>query len=44
MDFQLVEESRNAVNARHQSFSCRVQALLVWVQFPKVLCKTEWLY
>ncbi|XP_053795339.1 uncharacterized protein LOC128786232 [Vidua chalybeata] len=34
-----VEESRNAVNARHQSFCCRLQALLVWAQFSKVLCK-----
>lgn len=34
-----VEVSRNTVNARHQSFCCSVQALLVWVQFPKVLCK-----
>lgn len=31
------EESRNALNARHQFFCSRLQALLVWAQFPKVL-------
>lgn len=34
-----MEESRNALNARHQSFCSRLQALLVWDQFTKVLCR-----